>query len=150
MWYHYKEDRLIGIMKWDSLPTICHKWWKRCQKSYNMNKEELVFVDGALKDTNSFDYQDTCQMPHCMQFCDEYIKDIEGNTEYGKDYDEYNTKRQKDMDNDVERAYPRFSKTDKYLKHLRIYLNKLREDLIKHPDRGFNEYIIYKEREVAR
>ena len=161
MWYHYKDSELIGIMKWDSLPAICHKWWEIFKEgriggaTKKLNKEEFIFIDEALVNTDSFDTMQTCQMPYCMQFCDEshhnwdkYDTD-EFYTDYGKDYQAFEDKWVKlsKKDRKYMLASWAFSETDEYLQHLRIYLDNLRQNLIKHPDTGYNEYIIYKKGE---
>ena len=165
-WHHYKNNELIGVMDWDSLPEICHKWWEQAQdysdkKSHfsNLKKEDLVFCYDNLRSLDSFDEYQSCQMPYCLGHCDS-----SENRELNCDYLEKDwkllkafTKKNKfptdrEWTDEQEELYrkerlPEWVDTKEYLDSLRKYLDDLRQNLIKHPDKGYNEYIIYKERD---
>ena len=98
-------------------------------------------------------------MPYCLRHCDS-----SENRELNCDYLEKDwkllkafTKKNKfptdrEWTDEQEELYrkerlPEWVDTKEYLDSLRKYLDDLRQNLIKHPDKGYNEYIIYKERD---
>ena len=118
-WHHYKDGKLIGIMKFDSLPQKCQDWYAEHieeLKKRQLKQEDLIFIDSAI-DGECFDDMMNCQLPCCVLFCESerMIWDV----------DLQNNQQLKNKLN-------------------KEYLDNLRQDLIKHPDNGYEEYIIYK------
>ena len=162
-WHHYKDNKLIGVMDWDSLPDICHKWWEQAQIPNNhfskLKKEDLVFCYDNLRVLDSFDEYDSCQMPYCLAHCDtsenlelssDYtIKQMNHGNKWAKE--KYGIKY-RDLSDEQWIEYkdkyslPHWTDTKEYLISLRKHLNKRRDMIIDdiESNQAYEEYIIYK------
>ena len=166
MWYHYKEGKVIGITKFESLPKACQEWWEQCQSSKSqksmrfkiLKKEDLIFIDSAIHDSgDSFDEYDSCRMPHCLGFCDlrvnleskQFINSRAYEKAVWKWYGEFTEKHGKEESwtDDIHEIFkkekpPQWEETEEYEELLKEYLADIRKNC---KPENYEEYIIYKE-----